>query len=472
MKTSPVFLRILLMLGFATLCSPASAERSIRVFTVFCNAYEGQGAAINDGVSADKVMVENMFLSNYSKQSWGVDLIREVVDGENATKQNILNRFEEFVLTVGPEDTLYVHFSGHGIILDPASGEQFLQGVDEELFSRKLWAEKIEQLPCKLKILITDCCSTYPEGFVVAEGDDRVEPWQNLYSLFLEHEGFVNITAASPGQPAYGTEFGGFLTINLDSDMQRFPTWEKVFAHASERVEVETEYQLRNIGLTDASPQQPFAYGLGSFTGDERSAMTRTRVEYVIPDSNARRLNRSELESMGLKQLYLARNEIFARYGFDFSSPFLQEYFGSRSWYEKIPGFKSPPVTDLEADNADLILQVEKENGGPFISSKRIMPGEGNGDAAPDIFPWSSDQSLSRSVLQNLTPKELSIARNELYARHGYPFSAKALQRHFSKKPYYVRSSRKSEPNFNAVEKHNLWQIRKIERINGGAYQW
>lgn len=448
--------------------APAKAERTIHVFTVFCNAYEGAGGAINDGVSADKVMIENLFKSYFSPQSWGVQLRQQSVEGSAATREQILTNFEAFTRAVGPEDTLYVHFSGHGVIPDAAAGEQFLQAVDEQLFSRKVWAEAIDALPCRLKILITDCCSTYPEGFVVAEGDEDVEPWKNLYSLLLEHEGFVNITAASPGQPAYGTEFGGFLTINLESDMQRFSTWEKVFASASSRVAVETKEQLRAIGATDALPQEPFAYTLGVYSG--KNKVRPEALEYVIPDSHSRKLTRSELEVMGLKQLYLARNEIFARYGYDFGSPFLQEYFGSLSWYEAIEGFKNPAVTDLETANANLILQIEKENGGPFISTKQSLPGEG--DAAPDIFSWSSEQSLSRSVLQNLTPQQLSIARNEIYARHGYPFSSPALQRHFAKKPYYVRSSSKAEPDFNAVEKHNLWLIRKIERLNGGAYSW
>lgn len=448
--------------------SPTRAERTIHVFGVFCNAYEGVGGAINEGVSADRVMIDNIFKSYFSEQSWGVKLRKEFVEGDFATRDGILSRFSAFAAAVGPEDTIYVHFSGHGVILDPAAGEQFLQAIDEEVFSRNDWAEAIEALPAKLKILITDCCSSYPEEFVVAEGDERVEPWKNLYSLLLEHEGFVNITAASPGQAAYGTEVGGFLTINLESDMQRFSSWEKVFGAASSRVTIETEYQLRAIGDTTSPAQEPFAYSLGTFTGGEN---TPAFVEYVIPDSDSRRLTYDELETMGLKQLYLARNEIFARHGYDFSSPFLQDYFGSLSWYRAVPGLKSPPVSALESENAELIRQVELDLGGPFLGGKKAMPGQGDG-AAPDIFPWSSEQSLSRSVLQEMTPAELSIARNEIYARHGFSFSSPTLRQHFSAKPYYSDSGSSSEPNFNAVESHNVWLIRKIERLKGGAYSW
>jgi hypothetical protein len=68
--------------------------------------------------------------------------------------------------------------------------------------------------------------------------------------------------------------------------------------------------------------------------------------------------------------------------------------------------------------------------------------------------------------------KQLYLARNQICARHGFPFSSSTLQKHFTKKTYYGRRNSDAEPNFNAVEKHNIWLIRKIERINGGAYSW
>ncbi|MDF1824281.1 MAG: YARHG domain-containing protein [Verrucomicrobiales bacterium] len=463
----------LLLTGFTP---SARAERAIHVFGVFCNAYEGQGGAINEGVTADKFILNTIFTEYFSEQSWGVKLNRRTLEGKAATKDTLLAEFELFSRNVGPDDTVYVHFSGHGVIHDPASGEQFLNFVDESEISRNEWAESIAALPCRLKILITDCCSSYPPEFVIAEGDERVEPWKNLYALLLEHEGFINITAAQPGQAALGSSNGGFLTINLESDMQRYSSWEKVFAETQKRVETETEGQIRMAGLLDQfDPQRPYAYSLGRrIENPEDQDLARpSTFEYVIPDSNVRELSAYELRDMGLQQLYLARNEIFARYGYDFSGAFLQEYFGSLSWYQKIPGFKSPPVTPLEAANADLILKIEKDQGGPFISSKKVMPGDQDGsDSFPDIFAYSSQRALSRSVLQALSPPELSIARNEIYARHGYPFTSRALQEYFATKPYYYRDPSAKDPAFTDIENHNLWLIRKVERINGGAYSW
>ena len=446
----------------------AFAEREIYAFTVYCNAYPGSAGAINDSVSADKLMVDSIFTEFFSEQAWKVELRKQTVEGTGATRDAILKGFREFVDDISEEDTVFVHFSGHGVIPDQQSGEQFLQSVDGELFSRQDWADAIDDLPCRLKILITDCCSSYPVQFEIAEGDEDVEPWKNLYSLFLEHTGFVNITAASPGQAAYGTKHGGFLTINLVSDLQRYRSWEKVFEHSRERVVAESAYELERAGSSEDDAQRPFAYSLGTPAFDAAEVPQL----YVMPDSNIRKLDREELERMGLQQLYLARNEIFARFGYDFSSPFLRQYFEAQSWYQRAPGFKSPNLSQLESENADLILAVEKSKGGPFIAGNRLLPDDGGAAAAPDIFAYSSERSLSRALLQNLTPQELSIARNEIYARHGYPFTSPKLRDYFGRKPYYRRNESISEPDFNDVEQHNLWLIRKIERINGGAYRW
>ena len=156
----------------------------------------------------------------------------------------------------------------------------------------------------------------------------------------------------------------------------------------------------------------------------------------------------------------------------------LADYFSHRKWYQRRPGFKSPALSDVEKRNIDMILAVEKDMGGPFVTSVALPDGgdsssNSNSDSEPaDIFPHSSVQALPRTVVQTLSPKELSIARNEIYARHGYPFSSRTLQGYFGRKSYYQRKPSATDPQFNTIEEHNLWLIRKIERLKGGAYKW
>lgn len=446
----------------------------IRVFTVFCNAYPGESGAINLSVSSDRFLVHSMFSEHIPEQGWGVKVLKEDVSGEEASRGEVQRRFADFTRDVRPEDTVYVHFSGHGVIPDPASGRQFLQTCDLNLLSRDEWAGQISRLPCRLKIFVTDCCSSYPPSRELAEGDEDVEPWETLYFLLLRHEGFVDITAASPGQAAYGTERGGYLTVNLESDMQRYRTWDEVFRATQARVFEETLAEARAMGDPRFQPQRPYAFSLSrpTFVSTGGAQQLPDAVAYVIPDSDRRAVTREELDRLGLQQLYFARNEVMARHGYDFQSPLLQRYFASRGWYQRREGVKSPKLSPVESGNVERILEMEKEKGGPFVATA-------SGDDAPvargvsaDIFGYSSQRPLSRAVVQSLSLRELSLARNEIYARHGYPFKTKALQDHFKQKPWYRPNPRATEPSFTAVEEQNLWLLRKIERIKGGAYKW
>jgi len=474
-----IVLGIVLGCGLSAL---ASAETTIHVFTVFCDAYPGEAGAINEGVTADQVIVNGLFDTYVVEDAWKARLRRKEFRGEAATKPNVIQGWNDFSAGISSGDVVYVHFSGHGVIPDRQSGEQFLQTCDLEFFSRNDWATSIESVPARLKILVTDCCSSYVE-VIVAEGDGPVDPWNNLYYLLMKHEGFVNITAASPGQPAYGTNVGGFLTVNLDADIQRFRTWREVFEATQARVFTETEAEIRSIGDPDLLPQRPFAYTLGDPLFDPASdkPVVPDEVEFILPDSGVRELTRGDVERLNLQQLYLARNEIFARHGFDFGSGVLREHFASRSWYLREPGLKSPPLSTTEKRNLALIQEVENEFGGPFTTqpdaSTESLTGN-TGDSMTrdtgyaDLFPNSSFEKLSRSMVQALSLPELSIARNEIFARHGYPFRSAALRAYFARKPGYTPNPAATSPNLNAIESYNIWLLEKIERIKGGPHRW
>jgi hypothetical protein len=459
----------------------AAAEPAIHVFAVFCNAYPGKSGAINQSVSTDRLLIRELFHEHIPARGWGVRLRFLETEGAEARRDVIRDRFAAWSRDVRPEDTVFVYFSGHGAILDRAAGTQFLQTCDLQLVNRDDWAADITALPARLKIFVTDCCSTYPPEAVLAEGEPDVVPWETLYFLFLRHEGFVNLTAASPGQAAYGTQFGGYLTVNLHSDMQRHRTWEEVFRATQARVEEETAAEARAPGRAGMVPQRPLAHSLARAvdTGPDGARALPVTVEYVFPDSDRRRLDPAEAEALGLQQLYFARNEILARHGYDFSTPLLRSYFSSRSWYTPRPGMKTPPLSETESANLALISRVEKEFGGPLLApaadspepSARSLTPDAT-PAEPDIFPFSSERALPRTAVQSLGLRELALARNEIFARHGYPFQSPALRDHFARKPWYRPDPAATQPELNAIEKQNLWLIEKIERIKGGPFRF
>ena len=457
---------VLILAPFMILESEAEEMKTIRVFSVICDAYPGEAGAINQGVKADGFLINDIMKEQISVQGWGARLEMVELRGVEATKAQLQQRFSTFCKSVKPDDTVFVYFSGHGVILDRGTNDIQLQTCDQALISRKGLSDQIDGLNCRLKIFITDCCSSFSRK-EVAEGDDIIKPWSTIYFLLLRHEGFVNITAASPGEEAYATNVGSFLTVNLHSDMQRYKTWDRVFSETRKRVVKETR--------EDAPRQQtPLAYSMAKPVKELASGNDALPAEagFVIPDSHKRQLTRKELENMGLQQLYLARNEIAARHGYYFKTPMLYTYFSSLAWYESNSENKSYSLSTLEAKNALLIREIEVENGGPFIGAARIPDSVSAIKETPDIFSYSSNRALSRSVVESLTLPQLSIARNEIYARHGYPFKGTFLSRYFSKKSYYRRIERATNPKFNDVETLNIWLLKKVERIKGGPHQW
>lgn len=85
--------------------------------------------------------------------------------------------------------------------------------------------------------------------------------------------------------------------------------------------------------------------------------------EYIFPNSATKKIEKNELMNLSLDKLEKAKNEIFARYGHDFSSKSLKEYFENKNWYKAVSG-KKVAVSELnkiEQANVNLIDRRIKE---------------------------------------------------------------------------------------------------------------
>jgi hypothetical protein len=79
----------------------------------------------------------------------------------------------------------------------------------------------------------------------------------------------------------------------------------------------------------------------------------------VLPDSSSRVLTEEDLRPLGLAQLRMARNEIFARNGRAFLDPRLRRHFERYSWYLPRPG--EPRLSAVEEANVRLIGEAERK---------------------------------------------------------------------------------------------------------------
>jgi hypothetical protein len=164
--------------------------------------------------------------------------------------------------------------------------------------------------------------------------------------------------------------------------------------------------------------------------------------DYIFPESDTKRLTESEIANLTYEQLRLARNEIYARHGFLFKSEDLQTYFNQKSWYQKDASYDGVTLSEIEKSNVDLIKSLEKTGF--------IMPG-------------SDQRRLTESEIANLTLGELQLARNEIYARHGYIFKSEDLNSYFQQKSWYIPDT-SFDGSLSEIEKFNTELIQSRER--------
>lgn len=75
------------------------------------------------------------------------------------------------------------------------------------------------------------------------------------------------------------------------------------------------------------------------------------------------------------------------------------------------------------------------------------------------IIPNSDNQYIRESDLYSMNKEKLTLALNEIYARHGFMFNTKSFQKYFNSKPWYVPSIKPGHFNdkvLNKYEKKNI----------------
>lgn len=82
--------------------------------------------------------------------------------------------------------------------------------------------------------------------------------------------------------------------------------------------------------------------------------------EFILPESNSRILEADELSEMTKAELRIARNEIYARYGWWFESEDLADHFEGKAWYAAGAYIDDIAFSDVERANIDLILEMEE----------------------------------------------------------------------------------------------------------------
>ena len=87
---------------------------------------------------------------------------------------------------------------------------------------------------------------------------------------------------------------------------------------------------------------------------------------FLVPDSDTRVMDPSELDGLSSDEIRLIANEIYARYGYAFRSEEIADYFGQFDWYDPIydaEDFPDDIMSEAAQANLNMIAEYEAEHG-------------------------------------------------------------------------------------------------------------
>jgi len=147
------------------------------------------------------------------------------------------------------------------------------------------------------------------------------------------------------------------------------------------------------------------------------------------------------LRGLSLHELRLLRNEIYARHGRIFKTMWIQQYFGSQSWYDPKEDFKDEEISGSDKTNIETIVAYENK-----------------------LHNSISTKPITRALLQGLFVEDVRKMRDEIYARHGKVFKDPWTQKYFASFDWYKANPSYSDAQLSAVEKRNLVVIGGYEK--------
>ena len=152
-------------------------------------------------------------------------------------------------------------------------------------------------------------------------------------------------------------------------------------------------------------------------------------------------ISENMLHGLSLHELRLLRNEIYARHGRVFKTPWIQQYFGMQPWYDPKDDFKDEELSGPDKTNVETIVAYENQLHNS-IGTKPITP----------------------ALLQGLFVEDVRKMRDEIYARHGKVFKDQWTQKYFQSFDWYKANPTYSDAQLSAVEKSNLVVIANYEK--------
>ena len=290
-------LRVLLIFVFVFISPPIQAEaRTLHALLIIMDA----DRTLSEQSQVNQQRMED-FLNNveaslaYKKVDCDVRIDHLLSSANAPEKEATVNNILDWLQHVCPghDDIVLVYYAGHGKA-DTYGAKKIYFLLPQANFYRDKLVKAMEQLQCRLKILVTENCSRGPSVTKLENLDTQLHEFDSdkiadspdlgdtFTHLFIQHEGFLDLTSASEGEFSLGDNSEGswFTTAfvkaicrlnNLDQNPQDgFVSWTEVFAATRVRTMAlfdrhiqratgqhleNAKWRLRRIGQTTQRPK-------------------------------------------------------------------------------------------------------------------------------------------------------------------------------------------------------------------------
>ena len=182
-----------------------------------------------------------------------------------------------------------------------------------------------------------------------------------------------------------------------------------------------------------APSAQPPAPSGGSETGGPGTSITTEIPPKAVTETDATRiypayvLSQGEADAMSAEEAQFTINQIYAKNGYIFRNAGLQAYFAQMSWYR--------PVTQ---DSGGIRMSsVDRQNLRLLTQHRNALPAR---SASPLGQLWSyrvAGGPLEEAYVKNLSPYDVQLLINTIYAKNGFIFDADAIQKMFEGQSWY-----------------------------------
>lgn len=106
---------------------------------------------------------------------------------------------------------------------------------------------------------------------------------------------------------------------------------------------------------------------------------------------------------------------------------------------------------------------AEKEEEIAQLKSKKSTSNPTFFARGKGMFPEGSERRLTNDDVYDLSPRELKIMRNEIFARHGFIFKTNDMRNHFSTQAWYRPLNENVTNMLSQIEQENVNFIRAYE---------